>query len=91
MKEFFAIVFTLLIPALVSWLKRCDWPGWKKSLLSLAVCLVAGALSVAADSQFSWTNLAGTAGAIFTMATVLYHTWFKETELNRQLEKKDVL
>lgn len=91
MKPFLSILFGFLLPPLVSWLKRCEWPRWGKLLLALGASLVAALASVAADGQFNWQDLAGTAGVIFTLATVLYQAWFEHTELNAALEEKQVL
>lgn len=85
------IVFSVLMPALVSWLKQSSWPEWKKVGLALLVAVALGALTVLAKGEIDLQDLATAVTAIFTAATIIYRTWFRETRLNGILENKQVL
>lgn len=89
--EILTMLFSVGLPALVSWLKSCRWPAWKVSTLAIVVSLLLGTVSVAAEGKTDWQNIMGTAGIIFTAATVIYQKWFKWTDLNRELEQRKVL
>lgn len=92
MSEFATIVLGVLMPPLISWLKNCEWHAGAKAALSLLVCMVAGALvAVMSEQVTDWRDIAGTAAVIFTIATTVYQTWFKSTDLNATLEEKAVL
>jgi hypothetical protein len=85
------IVFSVGMPALVSWLKQSTWPTWKKSILALLVAVSLGALTVLVNGNIDLKNLALSITAIFTAATTIYNTFFRETDMNRRLEGKNVL
>jgi hypothetical protein len=94
-RTFLAIVLGILmtsgLPAFVSWLKSCDWPTWKKSGLALLASLGVGLLTVAVHGDVDWQNITAATTAVFTASTLIYQTWFKDTDLNRRLEAKQVL
>jgi len=85
------LVFTVFMPAFVSWLKSATWPKWKKVGLSLLVALSLGALTALAKGDADVQDLATAATAIFTAATAIYEVWFRETRANGWLETKKVL
>jgi hypothetical protein len=94
-REFLAIVLGLVmtvgLPAFVSWLKSCDWSTWKKSGLALLASLGVGLLTVVVHGDVDWQNITAVSTAVFTASTLIYQTWFKDTDLNRRLEAKQVL
>ena len=85
------IIFSLGMPALVSWLKQSTWPAWKKSILALLVAVSLGALTVLVNGNIDLKNLSLAVTAIFTAATTIYHAWFRDTRANGLLESKKVL
>lgn len=94
-REFLSIVLgivsTVLMPALVAWLKQSDWPIWKKHILTLLVAIALGALTVLVNGNIDLKNLTLSITAIFTAATTLYNVWFRDTRTNGWLENKKVL
>lgn len=85
MAAFLVLVFSLITPVVVSWIKRSGWPDWAKVLLTLAVSLVGGALTALATGELVPSNIAGTGGVIFTLAVTFYKTYFQATQVNQQL------
>ncbi len=45
MNDFMILVFSLLMPLMVSGLKQQNWPDWAKVLTSLLLSLVGGAIT----------------------------------------------
>lgn len=85
MAVFLVLVFSLITPLVVSWIKQSGWPDWAKVLLTLGVSLVGGALTALATGELVPTNIAGTGGVIFTLAVTFYKTYFQATQFNQQL------
>lgn len=85
------LIFSIGMPALVSWLKQSTWPTWKKSILTLLVAISLGALTVLVNGNIDLKNLTLSITAIFTAATTIYNVWFRETRANGYLENKQVL
>ena len=91
MNELLIGVFSILMPLLISWLKRCDWPQEQKVLLTLAVCLVGGAVTAWADGSLDLSSTVVAFTAIFTGSQAFYKLWFEKTELNERLEQEQPL
>lgn len=91
MAEFLTLAFGLLAPPLISWLKSCEMPDWLKMLIALLVSAFAGLATVAVTGELDVRDVAYTSTAVFTVATVFFHTYFKKTLLNQNLEDKKVL
>jgi hypothetical protein len=86
MKEFLNLALGLLMPMVVSWLKRNHWPDWAKVLLSLGIALLAGLITAGAEGNWNLSAIGANSGTVFALATVFYKTYFQDTSLNRRLE-----
>lgn len=91
MAEFLTLAFGLLATPFISWLKACAMPDWLKILIALIVSAFAGLATVAVAGELDLRNVAYTSTAVFTVATVFFHAYFKKTLLNENLEERKVL
>lgn len=86
-----ALVFSIVATPLVSWAKDCAWPTYAKQLVLLLVALVFAllqtAIDMAATGRFDWGLFLAAAPSIFTLATLIYSSYFKNTSANRDLER----
>jgi len=73
----YGFIASLIVPFVVSLLKRRSWPGWVK--LSLAVLLsIAGAVaSQYAAGELTTAHLLPAVIGIFTAAQAHYSSWFR--------------
>jgi biotin transporter BioY len=88
--EGFAAMLGVIAPIIISFLKDAKWSMGTKMSLTVAVCVLLGALSVYAAGGVELNSVEsyiGAAATVFTVATVMYNTYFKNTELNSELTK----
>ncbi len=82
-------ILGFIVPLIVSVLKTAKAAAWVNQAVALAVCIAAGAASVAVDAgpgELTLAALLGHAGAIFAVAQTAYRVWFAATPLNARLE-----
>jgi len=81
------IVAGMIMPFVVSALKRATWADSIKVILSMVVSLIFGGLTALIGGTMEWTigAMLANATAIFTEATLLYKIWFEGTSLNARL------
>jgi|SRR3989304_6277484 len=87
------VMFGAFLPPLISFLKQRHWPVWAKMVLTIGLSLVAGAVSSAIDGTVNFNGdlihdpegLLAAAAAAFTSATVIYRTFFRDTNWNDTL------
>lgn len=87
MSEFLTLALSLLMPMIVSWLKRESWPEWAKVTLALALSILGGAVTAAVEGSIDLATVTTSSAIIFTSATVFFKAWFQHTTLNAQLEQ----
>ncbi len=81
------ILAGVIMPFIVSTVKRATWSDSTKVILSMVVSLALGAATAFIGGTMEWTIGAALANAtaIFTEATLLYKIWFEGTTLNTKL------
>lgn len=87
------VLLGAVTPIVVSALKQVEWPDQVKSLLTLGISLLFGALAVFMTDGFptDWTTLVAKLSVIFTIATAIYQLYFKKTVLNHTLTEARLL
>ncbi len=85
----FGVLSVSVLPVIVSFLKRCEWKDWIKSLLSFVVAIALGMATVYISGAFNLKNVTGTVTAIYTASHLLYTVWFKRLDFNKWLESKE--
>lgn len=77
---------SILVPFVVSLIKRQSWPSWLSVVVVVVVSLIAGALSQYASGTLTGGSVIAAAALIFAAAQAYYATWFQalgfETVLN---------
>ena len=90
--EVLQVIIALTSPLIASFFKNPKWSQEMKLFCVLVVSIVLAALSqyLAGDLHLDG-DLAKTAFTIFSIATILYKAFLKDTKLNSDLEAKKVL
>ncbi len=71
------LITSIVIPFLVSWIKRNAWPAWVRLLIALVISGIGGWLTLIADKNVpNTTSIIIYGSALFTVAQVWYRTWF---------------
>lgn len=87
--EGLAAIIGIVMPPVVSLLKRASWPTWAKVATAGLVSLAVGALSAWASGQVTFDanpeRIFTSAAAAFSAATIIYKAWFGSTALNARL------
>lgn len=87
-----SLIMSVVAVPLTSWLKARDWPTWAKMVALLVVSMVLALVQLFIQSigqhQFNWTQFVANIPTIFTLASFIYETYFKNTPLNRDLESQ---
>ena len=74
------------VPALVAWVNRILPEGRKwHYFASLVVSVVIGGLTVVAENKFDVANILATLGLVFTSSQTAYHSWFKDSKLDKKI------
>jgi hypothetical protein len=89
----FALVCGLIMPFIISLIRRPGMGSAVSVLITVAVSLVIGTISAVLDGSIDLKDitfdnpevLLGTATTAFTAATVSYKTWFQSTQLHTNL------
>jgi hypothetical protein len=72
------VLSSLVVPFIVSYLKRSSWPSYAKYLLAAGVSLAAGYLTVITTTQMKGITSTVILGSlILSAAQFSYKTWFK--------------
>ena len=89
--ELIASLIGLVMPIIVSLLKRATWSIWAKLALAGVVSLGVGALSAFVSGQVELDanpeRIFTSAAAAFSAATVVYKVWFGATDFNKTLTR----
>lgn len=90
--EFWAVISTalavIIVPAVVSFLKKSVWPHWGKLILAFGISFVgavAAEFATGALTEFKVEELLAHATIIFTGAHMLYKIWFGNSKLDDKL------
>ncbi|MDO8704090.1 MAG: hypothetical protein Q7J84_04010 [Sulfuricaulis sp.] len=83
-----SILVGIGMPALVSWLKECDWPDKWKRILAGVVSLGLGFATsyFAGGLVLDWNHALIDTAIVFIAGQATYRLWFRNTEVNAQLE-----
>lgn len=88
---FATLLVGVLSSLVISLLKNAAWRKEYKALLSLAFSVLAGGILAWTKGDFSFGNVSGTIGAVFTVATTFYLTTFEYSKLEDSLTEIEVL
>src|SRR5688572_3406374 len=88
--ELLSLIFGLIVPPLVSFLKSCDWRLEYKTLLCGAVSAVAAVASLAITGEISTANFLMNLPIVFASATAFYNLKFKDLSVNKTLTESGV-
>jgi len=83
----------VILPLIVSFLKRSHWPTWANMGITVIICLAAGTITSAINGDISLegdminnpNGLLTAASAAFVSATVVYKTFFIGSQLDDTL------
>lgn len=79
------IISTIALPFAVSFLKGQQWHENVKLVFSMAVALVASALTLLAQNDWQWDLLIAQGATIWAGAQLIYQTKFKGTDTETKL------
>lgn len=92
----YGLIASFIVPFVVSWLKRWNWPTPAKFALAVLVSIIAGGISEYLAGQISYGDGVGTrsaivvAAGIFTASQAHYASWFRGLRLDDWLNPEQV-
>lgn len=75
----------LIMPLIVSALKRENWPNTGKVLLSLAIAVIAATIITLVKGEATLGTIFDKSAVIFATATVFYKTYFQKSSVDNTL------
>ena len=88
--EAWALILSIIMPFMVSLLKRPEWPRWAKVSLAVGLSLVGGLGTAFFDNQlaFTWVKAVVDAAIIIAGSQAFYLKWFEGTVIGAAIEKR---
>jgi hypothetical protein len=78
----------IVIPPIVSFIKKTSWPSRVKFLLSIGVAFAVASAVLAGQGEFgSWSEFVGKVSLVWAESQVIYQLYFDETTMNARLEQ----
>lgn len=86
-----SLVLTLVVPAVVSYLKNTAWAKWQRIAAAGFISVVASGLALFAQGELkTFADLAVHGAVVWAGATANYKLWFGNTDLNMKLEASGI-
>lgn len=85
-RTLYGLIASVVVPFVVSLLKRADWPAWAKVLLAVVVSVIGACLSeYAAGTLDGPVSVVMVAIGIFTASQAHFATWFQSLGAEQRL------
>lgn len=93
--KFAEMLYTLLtgtiIPIVILWLQKLEWPGIYKFGLAVALSVVAATLKAFVEGSLGTASLLTDVATIFTVSQAIYQALFKTLDLHAALYPEAVV
>lgn len=83
-------VISVIIPFIVSYLKRCSWPKWAKLALAVALSIVGGILTLYSTGDLSGGSVVIAVLGVFAASQLWFKSWFTGLGFEAALNPDDV-